>query len=112
LGPVLEQNYVKEQEAKTTDPIAYLDHWFPGRAFFRVVITHPDMDHMTGLHRLHAQTGRHIGNFWHSGSNDFNLATTTAKEWANCPYDKRDWHTYKALRASTTKNPTSIHMTD
>jgi competence protein ComEC len=35
VGPILEQNYVKEEEAKTTDPIAYLDHWLPGQHFFR-----------------------------------------------------------------------------
>jgi len=106
---ILEQNYLKELEGNTTDPIAYLDHWLPGRDFFRVAITHPDMDHMTGLHRLHAQTNRRISNFWHSGSNDFNLAATTDDEWASCPYDKRDWECYKELRASTTE-PTSLRL--
>lgn len=110
VGPILEQNYVKEQEAKTTDPIAYLDHWFPGRQFFRVVITHPDMDHMTGLHRLYFQTGRSVSNFWHTGPAEFNLATTTQQEWDSCPYDKRDWDTYKALRASPADNPTSLRL--
>lgn len=109
LGVVLEQNYLKDEEAKTTDPIAYLDHWYPGRDFFRVVITHPDMDHMTGLHRLHVQTGRRIENFWHSGPHDFNLASTTDQEWSDCPYDKRDWDIYKALRVSV-NNPTSLRL--
>jgi competence protein ComEC len=107
MGVMMEQNYLKDEEAKTTDPIAYLDHWFPGRDFFRVVITHPDMDHMTGLHRLYAQTGRGIANFWHSGPYDFNLAATTEQEWNNGPYDKRDWDTYKALRASV-DNPKNL----
>ena len=110
LGVMLEQNYLKQEEAKTTDPIAYLDHWLLGRDFFRVVITHPDMDHMTGLHRLYIQTGRRIDNFWHSGPHEFNLATTTAQEWADCPYDKRDWDTYKALRASANNSPTSLRL--
>lgn len=110
MAPILEQNYVKEEEAKTTDPIAYLDHWLPGQHFFRVIITHPDMDHMTGLHRLYAQTGRAISNFWHSGPAEFNLATTTQQEWDSCPYDKRDWDTYKALRASAGDDPTSLRL--
>jgi len=75
------------------------------------VITHPDMDHMTGLHRLYAQTGRGIHNFWHSGLHDFNLAATTDQEWESCPYDRRDWETYKALRASA-KGPTSLRLYD
>lgn len=97
---ILEQNYLKEQEEKTTDPIAYLDHWLPRRDVFRMIVTHPDMDHMTGLHRLHAQSGRSITNFWHSGPHNFNLSATTDQEWASCPYDKRDWDTYQRLRNS------------
>jgi len=68
------------------------------------------MDHMAGLHRLYTQTGRSIENFWHSGPADFNLATTTQAEWENCPYDKRDWDTYKGLRGSTGGNPTSLRL--
>ncbi len=52
---------------------------------------------MTGLYRLHEQTGIGIYNFWHSGDHDFNLAETADNAWG--PYDKRDWETYKKLRA-------------
>ena len=104
----LEQNYLREQEDQTTDPIAYLDHHLPGRDIFRMIVTHPDMDHMTGLHRLHAQSGRSIINFWHSGPHEFNLAATTDEEWASCPYDRRDWECYRRLRNGG--NPTSLRL--
>ena len=102
-----EQNYLKQEEERTTDPIAYLDHWMPNRNLFRVIVTHPDMDHMTGLHRLYFQSGRSIGNFWHSGNSDFNLASTTDDEWETCPYDKRDWEAYNMLRGSA-NNPRNL----
>jgi competence protein ComEC len=85
-----------------TDPIAYYDATIgPNRALHRVIITHPDMDHMTGLYRLHEQeAAKNILNFWHTGLHDFNLANTAPSDWETSPYDKRDWDTYKALRAS------------
>lgn len=69
---------------------------------FRFIITHPDMDHMTGLYRMHElEQHTDILNFWHTGFHDFNLADTTDQEWDSSPYDKRDWTTYKKLRRAT-----------
>ena len=98
---LLEAEYLRKQADKTTDPLAYYDiHIGANRDCFRFLVTHPDMDHMTGLYRLHKQDRRKsIINFWHTGNHDFNLADTTNKEWEDCPYDKRDWDTYKDLRA-------------
>jgi len=63
------------------------------------LVTHPDMDHMTGLYRIHEQdSNKSILNFWHTGNHDFNLADTTDEDWEASPYDKRDWDTYKKLR--------------
>ena len=59
------------------------------KTFSALIITHPDMDHMTGLYRLHVDTNKDIVNFWHTGFHDFNLADTTDQEWENSPYDKR-----------------------
>ena len=70
-------------------------------------VTHPDMDHMTGLYRLHRQEGIDIVNFWHTGFDNFNLDDTTDEEWERCPYDKRDWELYKELRESA-KNPKGL----
>lgn len=82
----LEHQFIQSLNDKLTDPIAYLDHWFPCRDIWRLVISHPDMDHMTGLYRLVNQANRRIHNLWHSGPADFNLTT-----WEDNPrFDKRE----------------------
>jgi len=95
-----EVEFLKRVGRKLTDPLAYYDtHIGKFRDIHRLIITHPDMDHMTGLFRLYKQDpNKDIYNFWHSGPYDFNLAYTTDEEWASCPYDQRDWLTYKLLR--------------
>jgi len=103
LAPIVEKRRLAEQEAKLADPFQFLDDRFGKDAhIFRLIITHPDMDHMTGITRLVDE--RVIGNFWHSGSHDFNLETWKADEG---PYDIADWETYKQLRKSKT-NPRAL----
>jgi hypothetical protein len=100
----LEQQFLRKEEEKLTDPLAYYDiHIGKDTDIFRFIVTHPDMDHMTGLHRLHEQdSNKSVLNFWHTGKHDFNLADTTDQEWDDSPYDKRDWETYKKLRMGET----------
>jgi len=98
----VERGFIAKAEARLTDPFAYYDSYI-GRFkdIFRLIITHPDMDHITGLYRLHVlDTDKDLICFWHTGFHDFNLADTTNQEWADSPYDKRDWTTYKSLRRS------------
>lgn len=104
-----EEEFVREIEERLTDPLVYYDeHIGEYRDIFRLIITHPDMDHMTGLYRIHEQDWKkNILNFWHTGEHDFNLAYTTDEEWEQSPYDKRDWLTYKKLRESDT-DPRSL----
>jgi beta-lactamase superfamily II metal-dependent hydrolase len=99
----LEREFVRKQEEQLTDPIAYFNvHLGPARPVFRLLITHPDMDHMTGLYRLTEQEpGKPILNFWHTGMYNFDHDKTTDEEWEESRYDKRDWETYKRLRASS-----------
>jgi len=86
----VERRFLAKAEAELTDPFAYYDaHIGKSKDIFRLIITHPDMDHMTGLYRLHVDTNKDIVNFWHTGFHDFNLADTTDQEWENSPYDKR-----------------------
>ena len=102
------QKYLKEKESEITDPFQYYDtNIGSGRVPFRVMITHPDMDHMTGLDHLWKHHG--LGNFWHTGKFDFNLSSTTNAEWAASRYSKIDWETYKALRDHEGDSPTSLH---
>jgi beta-lactamase superfamily II metal-dependent hydrolase len=107
----LENEFVRAKERELTDPLAYYDaHVGATTDIFRFLVTHPDMDHMTGLHRLHEQDGRKsIVNFWHIGPYDFNLADCTSEDWGGFRYDSRDWETYKELRASAV-SPVSLEM--
>jgi hypothetical protein len=79
----LDERFLRQEEARLTDPLAYYDtHIGKDRDIFRFIVTHPDMDHMTGLYRLHEQdASKRILNFWHTGPDDFNLAHTTEEEW-------------------------------
>jgi competence protein ComEC len=103
-----QQRYLRKAESTLTNPFAYLDTYI-GRyqSIFRCVITHPDMDHMTGLFEL-ART-RTLENFWHTGPHDFNLADTTTADWSKSPYNQADWEAYKILRDSTS-NPKGLQL--
>jgi len=96
----LDEQFLAKEEASLTDPLAYYDvHIGKTKDIFRLLVTHPDMDHMTGLYRIHEQdSNKSILNFWHTGNHDFNLADTSNEDWEASPYDKRDWDTYKKLR--------------
>lgn len=97
----LAEGLIARAKTRLTNPLDYF-HAYIGssRPIFRLLITHPDMDHMSGLHRLYYESGKEILNFWHTGPHDFNLADVGGQEWEDSPYDKRDWETYKVLRAS------------
>jgi competence protein ComEC len=105
----LEEEFITKELAKLTDPLEYYDlNIGRGKDIFRFFVTHPDMDHMTGLNRIYSQDpNKSIYNFWHTGFHNFNLDDTTDEEWNRCPYDKRDWETYKKLRISDS-SPKSI----
>src|SRR5262245_57606869 len=93
----LDAEFLTKECQKLTDPLAYYDATIgAGRDLFRMIVTHADMDHMTGLHRLaYQQASKKILNFWHTGDGDYNLARTTQAEWERSPYDQRDWQAYK-----------------
>ena len=76
------------------DPIEFLDTHYPNEDIFRFILTHPDMDHLSGLHELN--TNREIHNLWdteHSKEMDLNSMGFGG-------YSKEDWQTYKKLRES------------
>lgn len=94
---------LRKAESGLTNPFAYYDYYIGTHTtIFRLLITHPDMDHMTGLDRLANE--KRIVNFWHTGPDDFNLGDTTRAQWNQAPYSKRDWDMYKSLRAGTSVN--------
>ncbi|GJD58918.1 ComEC/Rec2 family competence protein [Methylobacterium dankookense] len=73
-----------------TDPIAYMRRVFPGRRLWRFVLTHPDLDHMRGLARLHREIG--FDNFW-------DTANAKGQPSFRSGADRDDWEFYQALRA-------------
>ncbi len=81
-------------ESLLVDPAEYFKVHFPNESVFRYVQTHPDLDHMSGLHRFFWQDEIPLVNFW-------DVAHTKHLDedsFENCPYDWKDWVTYQALR--------------
>jgi competence protein ComEC len=98
---------LQEAKDKLTNPIDYLKARFPGRSIFRYIQSHPDMDHMAGIHRL-LEEGIGIANFWdthHCIEKDLDALRT-----GQVNHDIQDWHTYLTLRRSTGTNPTVLRL--
>lgn len=92
-SPFLEKGY----EIELTNPIDYYKSKWGNRDIFRFVCTHPDMDHISGLHRLHRKEQIGIVNFWDSE----HTFEKSDEEFENqSKYDKKDWHTYQEIRKS------------
>ncbi|HEV2314956.1 MAG TPA: hypothetical protein VGR94_06600 [Candidatus Acidoferrales bacterium] len=98
---------LKEAKDKLTNPIDYLKARFPGKAIFRYIQTHPDMDHMAGLYRIFVEEKISIVNFWDT-SHRIEKDEVAMKTGA-VNRDIRDWHTYLRLRRSS--DPTVLRLT-
>ena len=81
-----------------TNPIEYWNDNIGESEIFRFVATHPDMDHLTGLHRIHEQEDVSILNFWDTRNNK----ELSDDSFEGSEYDVADWHTYQSLRQSET----------
>ena len=79
-----------------TDPIEYMQNNYNGQNIFRFILTHPDMDHMSGLDELSEKFS--IINFW-----DTNHNKTMNDDWEKSPYKKEDWEKYLKFRKSEEK---------
>jgi len=97
----IDNSKINDDNDVLQDPIVFLNNKYPNSSIFRFILTHPDMDHMSGLDELNRK--RTITNFWDTDndkeidSNSFNSSN----------YDKKDWETYQKLRASKS-NPTVL----
>jgi len=78
-----------------TDPIEYLQSKFKNRSLFRLVLTHPDMDHMSGLDDLANKVS--ILNFWDTEHN----RVFSEDDWKGSPYNQKDWERYLKFRNSS-----------
>src|SRR6266496_3429473 len=87
-------------ESLLVDPHDYYVDHFSGRSVFRYIQTHPDMDHMGGLHRFFWQEEVTLENFWDVEHNK----TKDEDDFANSPYAYVDWLVYRLLRDGTGPN--------
>lgn len=87
-----------EGDRALTDPIVYLQKKFEGQNIFRFILTHPDMDHMSGLDELSDKMS--IINFWDTNHNK----KMDDDDWETSPYNKEDWEKYLEFRESE-ENP-------
>ena len=75
------------------DPADYFAEHFPGKGVFRYIQTHPDMDHMSGLHRIFWQDKVGIENFW-DVDHDKELEES---DFEHSKFSHLDWLVYKCL---------------
>ena len=85
------------QKAKPNNPIDYILDNFSNDEIFRFILTHPDMDHMSGIKTLFKK--KYVRNFWHVPENKPNPGN-----WENSPYDKADWDFYQSLKDKKVSN--------
>jgi len=83
---------VVEAKAKRelTDPVQYMRDRFAGRSLYRFVLTHPDLDHMRGLRRIHDTIG--FANFW-------DTANIKPEPSFRSGADREDWEFYRRMQA-------------
>src|SRR5262249_44436244 len=74
-----------------TDPIEFLKRTYPNETLWRLILTHPDLDHMRGLQALYENIG--FANFWDTNH-------TKAKPDFRGDADKYDWNFYQWLRTA------------
>lgn len=104
LGQNQARDYVKKSyDIQLTDPVKYLQQNFTNRTIFRFMLTHPDMDHMSGLARL--LNLFRVENFWDTK----NTKVIPSNNWGNSPYNKNDWDIYQQIRECSS-DPKSLHL--
>ena len=91
----IDNSRISDNERVLTDPIEYLQDNFKGRPLFRFILTHPDMDHMSGLDELASKVS--ILNFWDTEHNK----TISEDDWEGSPYNLKEWEQYLKFRGSS-----------
>lgn len=107
MGHIPEQvlTEMSKYEDLLDDPIDLFESIFSEKSIFRFVLTHPDMDHMAGMHRLFEQEGSiNVVNFWDTENNKPDPDKTGSY------YDPKDWEAYKKIRKTNTESPKVIHL--
>src|ERR1043165_1279556 len=81
---------VDRAKNEITDPVDFMLRNYPNRRLWRYANTHPDLDHMRGIKRLHEKVG--FENFW-------DTANTKPTPNFRSDTDKDDWNCYQRLRS-------------
>lgn len=87
----IDNSHIYENDAHT-EPLEYLEDEIEPDSIHRFILTHPDMDHMSGLFDL--DDNFEIRNFWDT-DNDKEIGDG---DWDITPYSKDDWECYQDLR--------------
>lgn len=99
----IDNSHIDDKNDILTDPIDFLKKEYPNKAIFRFILTHPDMDHMTGLNELFKL--RKVYNFWDTDNNK--EIDTSSPNFG--PYNKEDWEKYLDIRKSES-NPKALKL--
>jgi competence protein ComEC len=97
---VITKSWEDYYKSLLVDPVDYYRKHFNGRTIFRYIQSHPDMDHMSGLHRFFWQEGIPLENFWDVAHGK----DMTQDDWEHSPHAEIDWMVYKALRLGNGPN--------
>lgn len=100
----IDNSKIDHETNSLSDPIKYFEDNFSKKSLFRFILTHPDMDHLSGLNELARKFT--IYNFWDTNNNK----TFAESDWEDSPYDKKDWDRYIEYRKST-ENPKCLTLT-
>lgn len=95
---------LKSQDKDVINPIEYFQSKFKDRGIFRFILTHPDLDHMSGLDDI-VENKITVLNFWDTDNNK----TIPEDSWKDCPYNKSDWDRYLQFRKNS-ENPKCLQL--
>jgi competence protein ComEC len=79
-------------EAELDEPLEWLASYKKDRSLFRFILSHPDADHMEGLHRILAERQVELENFW-----DLPHAKATPEKFRSAG-QQLDWEVYQDFR--------------
>jgi len=90
----IDNSRIDDKDDVLQDPIEFLNTVYPRENIFRFILSHPDMDHMSGIDKLFRT--RSVFNFWDT-EHDKSL-DVDSDEFG--PYDPNDWRCYQGIRGS------------
>lgn len=99
----IDNSRIADDDDVLTEPVDYFLSKFPNQSLFRFILTHPDMDHLSGLNQLAKKVS--IANFWDTDHNK----SFSDEDWEGSPYDKKDWDKYLILRKSSS-DPKALQL--